>query len=769
VDAPGLQSARVSSLGESERITFDRPGVDQVLDAAQQVFQRGLRAHDSAFAPGRPAWTPQNVDELAKAFVDSPRIMSTTFDTRVVEELQGISDDALLLFAELYYLLLAPLDDFKGETKRRLIDVVLGIMREPVSIPTELAEALESGVFTGGVAFSVGRPKNLTYLIKFAAAFLAPECPDVVWRDPLTFRDRLDKHVGTVPASERNSLLYLAFPNFFLPVISDKHRQMMWHAFQDVLTEPTGNIDDDLYRIYWRLCHEQGTQIDFYAEPWWGRWDPKHLESVKSPTGQRAWLVRGSAVEGHDLVPTWLSQGFASLRAAKLRPVEAGIGRDELKDIVAEDYSDTSYASKAAKVDEFHAFLSRMEIGDLIVTTSQGRLYIGTITGPAEYEPTPDGLANLRRGVEWAPNGFAYASLPSTVTSRLQVQYDVVEMTQQLDALQALLDGQQLVLGAREVIIEPPAPGSRPPRPVTGPLILPRLTLPDASDALANELNVDRAWLQEVIELLRDRPQLIFYGPPGTGKPYIAQKLAAHLAGDNVRLVQFHPAYSYEDFFEGYRPLDSGAFALRPGPLRKTVDAARENPSVPYFLIIDEINRGNLAKIFGELYFLLEYRDQNVDLLYATDDDIGFTLPPNVFLIGTMNTADRSIALVDAAMRRRFAFVALHPSEPPVDQVLRRWLTARHPEDIWVADLFDELNHRIDDPDFKIGPSYFMRPAVYQSGGLQRTWRTSILPLLEEHHYGDGTDVAHTYGLDGLLAAIGRVGGAPEVGSAVQE
>ena len=213
---------------------------------------------------------------------------------------------------------------------------------------------------------------------------------------------------------------------------------------------------------------------------------------------------------------------------------------------------------------------------------------------------------------------------------------------------------------------------SRPSQPV----VARELTLPDATDELASQLNVDRAWLQECIDLLRDRPQLIFYGPPGTGKTYIAQHLAAHLAGDNVRLVQFHPAYSYEDFFEGYRPLEEGGFKLKPGPLRKTVDAARESPSTPYFLIIDEINRGNLAKIFGELYFLLEYRSQNVDLLYATDDDIGFTLPENVFVIGTMNTADRSIALVDAAMRRRFAFVPLHPSEPPTSGVLRRWLAA---------------------------------------------------------------------------------------------
>jgi len=465
---------------------------------------------------------------------------------------------------------------------------------------------------------------------------------------------------------------------------------------------------------------------------------------------RRAWLVRGSSVDGQDLVPSWRQDGFASLRASKLREVEPGIGRSELKAIVDEDYSQTSYAAKAAKLDEFHAFLSRMQVGELITTTSQGQLYLGRIAGQVEYVHSAGGLSNLRRTVDWAPEGFDYGDLASEIKARLQVQYDVVEMTQQLDLLEKLLAVQTAVVEDDE----PPAP----------PVVARELTLPDATDELAVKLNVDRAWLQECVDLLRDRPQLIFYGPPGTGKTFIAQHLAAHLGGDNVRLVQFHPAYSYEDFFEGYRPLEEGGFKLKPGPLRKTVDAARESPSTPYFLIIDEINRGNLAKIFGELYFLLEYRSQNVDLLYATDDDIGFTLPENVFIIGTMNTADRSIALVDAAMRRRFAFVPLHPSEPPTSGVLRRWLAASELE-VAIADLLEELNRRIEDPDFKIGPSYFMRKAVHEPGGLERAWRTAILPLLEEHHYGDGTDVRARYGMDAIRARVGSRLASDQAGS----
>ena len=461
---------------------------------------------------------------------------------------------------------------------------------------------------------------------------------------------------------------------------------------------------------------------------------------VLAAVPRRAWLVRGSSVDGHDLIPRWREQGFASLRASKLREVGPDVTRDELKAIVNEDYSQTSYAAKAAKVDEFHAFLSRMQVDDVIATTSQGRLYVGTITGPAEYVKSPDGLSNLRRSVAWASEGVDYAELPGEVKARLQIQYDVVEMTQQLEVLEKLL------------VSQPDTDEEAPPAPA--PVLEVELVLPDATDELARSLHVDTSWLKECSDLLRDRPQLIFYGPPGTGKTFIAQALARHLTDENnVRLVQFHPGYSYEDFFEGYRPVEEGGFKLKPGPLRKTVDAARDNPSTSYVLIIDEINRGNLAKIFGELYFLLEYRDQNVDMLYATDDDIGFTLPRNVFVIGTMNTADRSIALVDAAMRRRFAFVSLHPSEPPTRDVLRRSL-AESERDGSVADLLEEPNRRIEDPDFKIGPSYFMRPAVYAPGGLERAWRTAILPLLEEHHFGDGVDVSARYGLDAIRARV---------------
>src|SRR5690606_34694947 len=207
---------------------------------------------------------------------------------------------------------------------------------------------------------------------------------------------------------------------------------------------------------------------------------------------------------------------------------------------------------------------------------------------------------------------------------------------------------------------------------------------------LAEQVLVDRQFLDDIVALLEDKGQVIFYGPPGTGKTYLARKLAEALAPDPTRrsLVQFHPSTSYEDFFEGYRP-EVGAdgqmtYRLVPGPLAQIAARAADAPGKRHVMIIDEINRANLPKVLGELLFLFEYRGEQVRTLYRPDD--AFELPANLWFIGTMNTADRSIALVDAALRRRFHFVPFFPGHGPMAGLLERWLE-RHGEPDWVGEL----------------------------------------------------------------------------------
>ena len=269
--------------------------------------------------------------------------------------------------------------------------------------------------------------------------------------------------------------------------------------------------------------------------------------------------------------------------------------------------------------------------------------------------------------------------------------------------------------------------------------------------SLAIKLRLEPKFLQEIWTLLEDKRQIIFQGPPGTGKTYVAQQLAEHLgSSDRVTIVQFHPSYAYEDFVQGFRPTldeDGAGFKLTDGPLLKAAKHAKCD-NKRHFLIIDEINRGNLAKVFGELYFLLEYRNKKIRLQYGEGGEgEEFELPENLYIIGTMNTADRSIALVDLALRRRFYFVSFDPHEPPIEGLLSRWLADKAPGMKWVADVVARANGKLDSH-AAIGPSYFMKEGLNKDA-VARIWKHSVMPYIEEHLFGE-PDRLSAFGLEKL-------------------
>jgi 5-methylcytosine-specific restriction protein B len=490
-----------------------------------------------------------------------------------------------------------------------------------------------------------------------------------------------------------------------------------------------------------RAAQEQRLTADALKELLEAR---REVEGDTAAPVRRAWMVRGTNVDGFNLVPDWLRGGYVSLSASQLGTLDAHSTYDQLKQAVETAYQHKSYAYRGQRLEELDRFIRRMHEGDLLLTPLQGKVHIAEITSPAYFAESVSAHANLRRDVRWYDSlGLLDADdLHAPVPALLQSQSYVVDLTEAYEQLAALVPGrtEEVAESVREIAEQPQR----------------TLAFNPVTAEFAAGLLMDRSELAKIADLLWDRKQLIFYGPPGTGKTYLAKALARHLTENGaVKLVQFHPSYTYEDFFEGFRPQgeDGGrlSFKLTPGPFRRFAEAAKDNATTPYILIIDEINRANLAKVFGELYFLLEYRDEAISLQYSPAEE--FTLPANLFLIGTMNTADRSIARIDTAMRRRFAFVELDPRKPPVQGLLARWLEDRElPVD--AALLLDLLNSRLTDADAAIGPSYLMKPAIYgRPDGLERVWQYEIMPLLEDLFYGQ-PDVAAQYGLDALRAAL---------------
>jgi len=263
-------------------------------------------------------------------------------------------------------------------------------------------------------------------------------------------------------------------------------------------------------------------------------------------------------------------------------------------------------------------------------------------------------------------------------------------------------------------------------------------------------------------KLLISKKQLILQGAPGTGKTFVAEEFARWWTGNPklVRTVQLHESYGYEDFVEGIRPrtdstTNQTTFTLTPGPFMSMCDLANQNSGYRVVLVVDEINRAKTARVFGELLYLLEYRQKQAILQSGNE----FTIPSNLFIIGTMNTVDKSIALVDFALRRRFAFITLLPVKEGRSVVLRKWLEENSVSNAdEIERLFVALNRVIaaKGEDLVIGHSYFMADEVVQqkkatSAFLEFIWRYHILPLVAEYEYElNSQQIEAKYGLEAI-------------------
>ena len=662
---------RYTDYIESARSLIDFGEIEEIVEWKREVIE-GLRPALHAVRAGSSDWPPLVVKGVT--------LEHDMFDWRAGEPLkkwfQSGSDDALNALRAFWTEESVP----ASERIRNFFDVV----------PPEV------GVKRKGSGL---RPLSVLLMA------LGPNFP------PYKFRqfDRAYKHAGH-PQPARDADEASAYEHAV--------------SFLDRLIESSSDSPRDRLEaesILW--------QMDYVAH----HREPRHEEPSPPPA---AWLIRAGRSGERESYN--LEHGLASMGWGHLLDLRGVSSRHDLEGMIRRVLPDAPDGAVRNHARQLWSLRSAVRVGDLVVlplkTTRQ--IALGTVTEEYSFRADEDSDWRHVVGVDWkridVPRSAVQPDLLKSLGARMTI-YSI--------------KNNDVVWRLHQVLRTGRDPGARP-RHGDGADSRGGIGDSDTTDSpeadfdleeLAYELLWDVSHLRKIETLLRDKKQVIFQGPPGTGKTHVAQALAECLAEspDRVRVVQFHPSYAYEDFVQGFRPtLESNrhGFNLKDGPLLEMAEKARLEPGKTHVLVIDEINRGNISKVFGELYFLLEYRDVKMRLQYS---DEPFSLPKNLWIIGTMNTADRSIALVDLALRRRFHFVEFHPDKAPVKGLLRSWLEVKANGMEWVAEIVDRANEKLSDRHAAIGPTYFMRKDGLDEEMVGLIWEHNVLPYIEEQLYGE--------------------------------
>lgn len=468
----------------------------------------------------------------------------------------------------------------------------------------------------------------------------------------------------------------------------------------------------------------------------------------------RYWRIGTTAGDnGESHWPEMRDGGFASVGFSEVPDLTAVIGQDTARERVREWLSPsypTNPSMASRKTGEILKFAQEMAENDLVLACEgQTVLGVGRIRGPYEYEEKLE--FSHKRPVEW----LLHEEWPMPDQEGLRTT--VWELGRSAKNLLEL---------ERRLFIRGPVAAA-----------VPRYT---ATAAAALSLPPLDPVTARVEGILRRKGQVVFYGPPGTGKTYRAlnatKELAARYAfrkcladlseaertmvegpSGMVRLCTFHPGYGYEDFIEGLRPKTINGqmvFEPRDGIFKQLCDAARKVDR-HFFLIVDEINRGDVPRIFGELMTVIEYDKRDLPITLPISGS-SFSVPRNVFIVGTMNTADRSISLLDAALRRRFGFVELMPDSSQ--------LNGRKAGSLPLSAWLDALNARLrqhlkrDARNLQIGHAYLLPPQPITSvAEFARVLRDDIIPLLEEYCYEDFRALSDILGIALVDAEGGRI------------
>ncbi|MFC3885522.1 AAA family ATPase [Bacillus songklensis] len=516
----------------------------------------------------------------------------------------------------------------------------------------------------------------------------------------------------------KTKTLYLFYPKKLLPVYSVADMKLFLEAL-GVGKDRWINQKDDSIALN-RLLKETIDQINQFAG-----WHPVKIMYFLYYTLKRGQhrYVKIAPGKNAEFWPECDAGNYISIGWDELGDLSKYPDYHEFKAAFQKLYYKDNLKKASEKANEIWLFYS-LEPGDRIVVnkgTSQ-ILAVGTVTSEG-YEYL-DHLPKHRHAVhvKW-DEGFTPVSIPEQKYWAFKTVYELSEKDV------------KKWLGS----FEPAAPQEGTDED------LPGVSFTEKEEAFFKRMN----------KVLERKGQCILYGPPGTGKTYSARRfiewsfsqLGLGQSKEYSEICTFHPSYTYEDFMEGFKPISTKqgqvSFQLENGIFKRFCEQAGENRQVPHYFIIDELNRGNIPKIFGELITMLEKDKRNVEILLPQSKE-SFSIPENVYIIATMNTSDRSIKLMDAALKRRFAFIECLPNYDVIDEVIDE--LAYSP-----ADILTKINQKLIEKggrDRQIGQSYFMQSGeqITTIEQLKEVVEFEIIPLLQEYCFDNYEELANILG-----------------------